>query len=308
MGTTAHLVVVDGSVAVLDRACARLGELEHRWSRFRPTSEVSQLNAYAAVPVKVSADTYDLIAHAARAFDLTAGRYDPTVLDAVCNIGYDASFEAVRERRKVPSELRIAAPGCASMRLDPRVPAVTLGRGVGFDPGGIGKGLAADIVVRELRAAGASGAMCNIGGDLALDGTPPDSNGWIVGIEDPMDATTNVARVTIERGAVCTSSRVRRTWIDANGRRIHHLVDPRNGTPLVTTALTITVVAGAAWWAEACATALFVEGAIGGIPALRGHALLDDIHVLVIEESGTITTFGDPGVFDLASDVSARAS
>ena len=56
--------------------------------------------------------------------------------------------------------------------------------GIGLDPGGIGKGLAADLAVRELRAAGTGGVLVALGGDIACAGRAPDPAGWLVDIED----------------------------------------------------------------------------------------------------------------------------
>ena len=66
MGTTAHVIVTDGALGLADRAVARLEELEARWSRFRPDSEISRLNERPGVPVVVSPDTYHLIERGAR--------------------------------------------------------------------------------------------------------------------------------------------------------------------------------------------------------------------------------------------------
>ena len=302
MGTEAHVVVVGGERDLIARAQSRLSELESRWSRFRPTSEVSALNAHRSRPVKVGNDTYELVAHAVRACDLTAGRFDPTILDVMHANGYDRSYEHLADRKGFIVESGIAAPGCSGVRLDPLVSSIALGQGTGFDPGGIGKGLAADIVVRELRAAGAEGVMVNIGGDLAVEGTPPDHNGWIIGIEDPSEPSRMLGRVTVEQGAVCTSSRARRTWLAGDGVAMHHIADPRTGIPLNTDIVSITVVAGAGWWAEACSKALFVVVAEGGLQALDDEAIVHDIHVLTIDVQGTRAVFGGAGVFDLWSD------
>ncbi len=308
MGSDAHVVVVDPSDAVrrdaLRVAGERIEQLEARWSRFRPTSEISRLNELRGVPVVVSHDTYRLIEHAVKACDFTGGRYDPTVLDAIVALGYNRDFAEVRAAPSAIGSLGQPAPGCAGVRLDPYVRSVGLGVGVGFDPGGIGKGLAADIVVEELRACGLAGAMVNLGGDVAVDGQAPTDDGWIVGIEDPCDASRIIARVTLESGGVCTSSSVRRAWRDVNGRTLHHLVDPRDGQPLESSLRSVTIVAGAAWWAEATAKAYFVASAETqfGVQTSEMRVLLEDVHGCCVDDLDQVSTFGEVGVFDLVSD------
>lgn len=202
MGTVARVIVVadDENGAhgerLLDQAAARIEDLESRWSRFRPSSELSRLNAAAGRTALVSAETFALITRAVDAWFLTEGRFDPTVLPALINAGYDRTFDEVRLRRHdrdsnddapiaLPAAGLRAAPGCAEIRLGESVHTVTLPVGVQLDLGGIGKGYAADLVATELLAAGASGACVSIGGDLRCTGTPPWDEGWLVEVDDP---------------------------------------------------------------------------------------------------------------------------
>ena len=157
-----------------------------------------------------------------------------------------------------------AAPGCGGIVIDDVVGAVTLPPGVRLDPGGIGKGLAADLVAEELMARGAAGAMVNLGGDLRAVGRPPEGEVWVVGVDDPQDPGHERARVVLVQGAVCTSSRAKRAWATTDGRRVHHLVDPARGTPIESEVVAVTVLAGQAWWAEAMAKVLFAAGPAAG--------------------------------------------
>ena len=78
--------------------------------------------------------------------------------------------------------------------LDPIVGTVTLGADVEIDPGGIGKGLAADLVVELLLDEAARGALVNVGGDLRVEGTAPTGAGWVVAVTDPTHADDGSAR------------------------------------------------------------------------------------------------------------------
>src|SRR5215472_16091247 len=98
MGSDAHLIVVGGLAGLLDTAVARITQLEQRWSRFLPGSEVSRLNRSAGRRLAVSPDTITLVEHAVTAWRLSGGAYDPTLLGAVIRAGYDRSFEDVLSR------------------------------------------------------------------------------------------------------------------------------------------------------------------------------------------------------------------
>ena len=151
MGSDAHLIVVGGAVGLIDDAQRRIDQLEQRWSRFIDGSEICELNRRAGQDVRVSNDTAVLVTRAIEAWRLTGGGFDPTVLGAVLRAGYDVSFESITPDRLQPNSSLII--GCTDISVDGRT--VRLPAGTGFDPGGIGKGLAADIVIGELVAAGA---------------------------------------------------------------------------------------------------------------------------------------------------------
>jgi len=98
MGSDAHVIVVGGADRLIDDAVTRVAELEQRWSRFLPDSEISQLNRWAGLPVAVSPDTVTLVEHAIVAWRLSGGAFDPTLLGAVMQAGYDRSFEQLGRR------------------------------------------------------------------------------------------------------------------------------------------------------------------------------------------------------------------
>ena len=252
MGSDAHVYVVGGPDHLVADARARIGGLEARWSRFVPTSEISQLNATGgATALVVSAETIELIERGRDAWRLTAGRFDPTVLGDVLRAGYTASFEELTAARRAGANSRLTR-GCGGIEVDPVARTVRFPSGVGFDPGGIGKGLAADLVVRELLAAGADGACVNLGGDVRAAGVPPETS-WAIAIEHPTRPEP-AAVVQLRDGAVATSSRLHRRWTSDRGP-VHHLIDPSCGVPSAASLWTATAIAATGWQAEALAKA-----------------------------------------------------
>jgi len=281
MGTNAHLIVVasDDRRARLAAMSARerLHELEARWSRFLADSEVSRLNAASGSPVVVSSDTLGLVERAIEGWRRTQGAFDPTVLDALIAQGYDRDFDAIDTTAPAPSDPR-PAPGCAGITVDRIVGAIRLPRGVHFDPGGIGKGLAADLVAAQVMASDVDGVCVNLGGDLRVEGRAPDDHGWVVDLEHPLTGRS-MTHVRLRNGAVASTWRTRRVWGPPPARR-HHLIDPRTGTPATSGLAGTTVLAGRAWWAEVLAKAAFLEGVTRGSALLATHQasgyLVDD--------------------------------
>jgi thiamine biosynthesis lipoprotein len=159
--------------------------------------------------------------------------------------------------------------------------------GVGLDVGGIAKGFAADLVTDELLAAGATGALVNLGGDIRVRGRPPAGDRWPISVADPFDPGRELLRLAIEDGAVATSSRLARRWVGASGRPSHHLIDPVSGAPMESDVVAVTVVAGEGWWAEAQTKALFALGAEHGLRQLRNAS------AAVVDSRGRLATTPD---------------
>lgn len=283
MGSDTHLVVVGGDVdRLLDDAQRRIVQLEQRWSRFIDTSEVCELNRRAGDAVIVSADTALLVERAIEAWRLTGGGFDPTVLGAVLRAGYDTSFETIAADRSGDSTAGTSTliTGCTDIVIDGG--SVRLPAGTGFDPGGIGKGLAADIVITELIAAGASGACANLGGDLRVAGESPQGGGWTIAIEHPLVAEP-VSLVGLRAGAIATSTTLRRRW-NVDGAPRHHLIDPATGEPSDSDLELSTVIAGEAWLAEVMAKAVLLRGSERAFDIVDGA----QVQALTIDARGVV--------------------
>ena len=293
MGGGAHVVVVGGRhAALVEQACRRLDDLEARWSRFRADSEVMMLNGMPDIPVVVSSETFELISKAVFGWRETRGRFDPTVLEAVVSSGYDRSFELIGGGGQHGPLRSVASPGCHRIDLNGESLAVKLPRGVMVDPGGIGKGLAGDIVVRELLAAGADGAMVNLGGDVRAAGRPPEGDGWTILVEDPFDAAKELSRIRLTDGAVVTSSRLSRRWRFGD-TDAHHLIDSRTGRPFQNDVAAVTVVAGEGWWAEVMTKSVFT------VEAERAADVLINASALVVDVYGG--QHASPGFWEVAA-------
>ena len=125
MGATADVTIVGGPRALLEVARGRLTDLERRWSRFIPTSEVSRLNRAGGVPVRVSSETRLLVQRALDGHSVTGDRFDPTLLGAILRAGYAESFERLGESRRSDG----AAPAARRGRRDELTTAPTVGAG-----------------------------------------------------------------------------------------------------------------------------------------------------------------------------------
>jgi len=282
MGSACRILLM-GTDSPVGPLVARLAELESQWSRFLPESQVSIMNAYAGRPVLVTEDVVQLVSHAVHAWRLTEGLYDPTMLTELEAHGYDQSHEHL-----APAEgLAIVADSpptrsspADQIEIDVVLGSVTMPVGSAFDPGGIGKGLAADMLMDIV--GNTTGALIDLGGDLRIEGTWIDGGRWPVGVADPFDLERDIATLKVVGGGVATSSSLRRRWRAADGFDRHHLLDPRTGEPADTDLVSVTVNAGTAWVADVVAKAAL----IGGSRHARELIRLTHTAGLLIDRSG----------------------
>jgi thiamine biosynthesis lipoprotein len=210
----------------------------------------------------------------------TDGRFDPTILDALERAGYDRTFEdVIRERGFAADGAPLAAPGFAWVELDVDAARVRIPRGVRVDLGGVGKGLAADLVTLGLVDRGARSALVSLGGDMRARGEAPDG-AWRVPVEDPLESSRTAFVHPVADAALVSSTRRIRTWKRA-GRDVHHIIDPRTGESTRTPVVAVVAEALDAWWAEGVAKAIIVAGVDEGVVLARAtgvHAwlFLDD--------------------------------
>ena len=278
MGTDCQVTVfADPALvpALLGLAVERVELLEACWSRFRPDSELSRLNARAgAGPIAVSSDLLELVATMQAAWRMTDGLCDPTVLASMRALGYDADFATVLARSAIdavdPDALR-RAPGMGAVIVDEAAGTVTLPAGVGLDPGAIGKGLAGDIIVDEFMDAGADGVLVSLGGDIVLAGMPGADAHWSISVADERRMGEELRTIDLEpgidRAAIATSTTLKRRW----GGGLHHLVDPRTGAVAASDLVQATITGRFGWEAEAGATAALLLGSAAAASWLDDH-------------------------------------
>jgi thiamine biosynthesis lipoprotein len=273
MGGRVTMTVVGGPRGLIDDLEGELARLESLWSRFLPDSELCRLNGAGGEPLEVDPATVEMIRAMQEGFVETDGAYDPTLLPVLVDVGYATSFQHADRVSTAPASSR---PGGDPRDIRIEGTEVQLPLGMTLDSGGIGKGLAADLLVARAVEGGASGALIEIGGDLVAAGTGPFDGAWSVGVEHPDDTSLHLETIRISSGAVATSGTRRRSWT-ADGETRHHLLDPRALLPALTGLATATVIAGTGARAEVLTKAAFMppeQGFLAWLPSRNAAGLL----------------------------------
>jgi thiamine biosynthesis lipoprotein ApbE len=287
LGTGAELLVLgDERQLALARAAVEdwLAQVDLACSRFRADSELSRLSGADGGARRVSPILIEAIQVGLRGARLTDGDVDPTLGSALELAGYDRDWDLIeaddeQEPVSMSSVARATTPPIATtgrpvphirvrrrapwtrVRVNPALGTVELPRGVKLDLGATAKAWAADRAAQLARvAAGCSGVLVSLGGDLATSGESP-AGGWRVHVtDDHRDGPEAPGQtITIGSGGLATSSTAVRRW-RRGGTSMHHIIDPLISAPADTPWRTVSVAAENCADANIAATAAIVRG------------------------------------------------
>ena len=273
MGTTVRVVLYasdrDNAEAAASQALARVGALDVILSDYRADSELSRLTRDGVgTPILISADLFRVLDAAQSlalrshgAFDITVGPLSQIWRRARRQIAMPAPEELSQARAVTGFRLLI-------LDSDRRTAMVTKG-GMRLDAGGIAKGYAADQALSVLAGRGLDRSLVAVGGDLAIGGPPPGAAGWQVVLAGlTPDRSAPGSPLTLTGAGVSTSGDAEQ-WVEIEGQRYSHIVDPATGLGL-TGHRSVSVVARDAMTSDMLATAVNV------LPIEAGTALVDE--------------------------------
>jgi len=264
------LYAPDKSVAeaAAEAAFRRIRELNGILSDYDPASELRRLGdtSEPGKPVAVGDELWRVLSHAQSLSERSAGAFDVTVGPMV------RLWSRARRRKRLPSPERLESArklvGYQLVRLHPKSQSVELLKpGMRLDLGGIAKGYAIDEALATLRRNGVTRALVDAGGDIRLGAPPPDRPGWLIGVAALEPDAPPSRYLWLADRAIATSGD---TWqfVEIEGRRYSHLVDPRTGIGL-TDHSSVTVVAGDGITADGLASAVSVLGPEKGLKLIE---------------------------------------
>jgi thiamine biosynthesis lipoprotein len=284
MGTLVSVTVEGGPADVREKVDAAYREMERlsdMMNHYNPDSVVSEINRQAGKrPVKVPPELMEVLVMARRVSGRTDGAFDITV-------GAFKGWRFNPENPAMPSaqEITAALPlvDYRHVMLDEKNRTVLLKQpGMRIDLGGIAKLYILNAGMQVLQRHGVGQAMLNGGGDVTVTGTR-DGRPWRIGIRHPRRAGELLATVELTRGWVVTSGDYERYFI-RDGRRYHHILDPRTGYPAAGPQQ-VTLVGEDLSQLNGFSSAIMVLGAENG-RALIGR--LAGVEGLIVESDGRV--------------------
>jgi thiamine biosynthesis lipoprotein len=292
MGTMFQIIVYAADEATAAKAVkaafARIADLDGSMSDYRDSSELMRLCAKAGGdPVKVSDDLFFVLSRARKVSELSDGAFDVTVGPIV------RLWRLARRTRKLPDAEDLtkarALVGYKMMKLDPKAKTVQLEkRGMRLDLGGIAKGFAADEALKVLKKHGIDRALVAAGGDIAVSRPPPETDGWKVEIAPLKPGGNSPGALLLKDAAVSTSGDAEQ-YVEIDGKRYSHIVDPRTGIGLIGR-MSVTVVAPNGTTSDSLTKVVAVLGPERGMKVLETQEGVS-ARMVRLEEDGKAETF-----------------
>jgi FAD:protein FMN transferase len=249
--------------------------IEASYSRYRDDSELARINKVAAAggTIDIDSETAGLIAYAKACFAKSDGAFDIT--SGLLRKVWDFSVSRLPDQLSIDAVLPLigldqVALSNGQLHFDKP--------GVELDFGGLGKEYAADRAAEICVALGARHGFVDLGGDIRVIGPQPGDLPWRIGIRHPRDAGRLAAEIALSSGALATSGDYER-FMEVDGRRYCHILDPRTGWPAQGLS-SVTVVSDRCLVAGSLSTTAMLKGK-DGAAWLQGlgvrHIAIDEI-------------------------------
>ncbi len=286
LGTQVDIIAVGESVQSAKQACyfafREMERIERILSSHREDSEIGRINKQAGLqPVPVSPETFAILQRALNYSRRFQGLFDISIGTVLHLWGFNEDRDI---RLPPPDSLRqrLALVNYRYIRLNPQDTTVALLKpGMRIDLGGIAKGYAIDRAAATMRRHGIRRFLINAGGDIYAAGRKANGQPWRIGIKHPRELNSLLATFELSDYAVATSGDYERYAI-LNGRRYHHILDPRTGYP-ASGYRSVTVLARTAEAADVWATYLFILGRAG---YKKAHPL--PVTALFVDQRGRV--------------------
>lgn len=275
--------------AWIELARHEVARIEVLLTTYSETSETALVNRNASIaPVQVSCELLDLVERSLKISQLTQGAFDITYGGIDKRLwNFDTTLTALPSAKVAAQSVRLI--DYRNIIIDRTNQTLFLkekGMRIGF--GGIGKGYAADRARALLMSEGAPGGIINASGDMCVWGSPPEGNGWRIGISAPDAPDKPFSHLNLTDQAVATSGNYEK-FVVIDGKHYSHTIDPRTGLP-VSGIKSVTVVAPTAELADAMTTPLWVMGVEQGMALMNK---LKGMACVMIDEQNRIYTSGN---------------
>ena len=281
----------EGEELIID-AEQEIRRLENLLSLTIEGSDVAKLNAAAGKEmIEMHEDTQALLLQGKKLGEKTENAFDIAISPVVKAWGFTEEEHSVPSQEKLNALLPLTNPD--DIILDSGK-AYLQKEGMAVDLGGIAKGYASDKVADLLKGKGVSSAIFSLGGNVYGIGTKPDGEKWEVALANPLDVNDYCGIISVENQAVVTSGGYQR-YFEENGKKYHHIIDPKTGYPAESGLLSVTIISESGTEADVLSTALYVMGLEKALDFWKENDMFEAI--FITEEGEVVATEGADACF-----------
>lgn len=273
----------------------RLNEIEADMTINKPGGEINELNkASGEEYVELGTDTLYVLDKAKQFSKSSTGAFDVTVGPLVKAWGIFLDNPRIPPKGEIEDLLGLVNYNSIVVEKDHNRAKLEK-KGQIVDVGGIAKGYAGDEALEIYKKNGVKSAFISLGGNIAALGGKPDGSPWKIGVRNPRGPEgTYIGIVSVKDKAVVSSGDYER-YFEQDGKRYHHILDPKTGYPAKAGLIGTTIVADLSIDADALSTATFVLGLDRGMELVESLRGVDAI--FVTEDKKVYVTEGLKKVF-----------
>ena len=237
-----------------------LTEFEKKVSMHLSDSEISKVNNSAGVSaVAVSDETYQLLKRSKELSQQKNGIFDITIGPLVKLWGITSDSPRVPEDSEIKNYLKRVGISKLSLNDEKKTAKLT-NPYMEIDLGGIAKGYACDLAKKKYQELGLDSGLISLGGNVYSFGTKPDGTAFIIGLRDPRGEDNDLMGNLTAPGKVVATTGDYERYFEQDGKRYHHVLDPKTGYPAQTDLIAVTIIAEEGALADFLSTTFFIAG------------------------------------------------
>ncbi|MCK4339609.1 MAG: FAD:protein FMN transferase [Candidatus Cloacimonetes bacterium] len=276
LGTFVTIDIQDRNIrnkTIVDSSFSLIDKYEKQLSVLIPNSEITKINKSILNEIKVSDTVCELLKRSKQISELSDGAFDVTI--GIILEDYDFVNHIIPTEEDIKTKIKFMNYKNLTIFENELIKKE---KNIHIDLGGIAKGFIIDKVIEYLRKQNICYAAVNAGGDLYVMDNKKNEK-WKIGIQHPRKEGEIFAEISIKTKAVVTSGDYEQFFF-INGKRIHHILDPKTGLP-ADKSISATVICPDATTADALCTAIFVMGPEKGIDLVNN---INEVEAMVIYE------------------------
>ncbi|HZK27776.1 MAG TPA: FAD:protein FMN transferase, partial [Thermoclostridium sp.] len=240
-------------------------------------SEISNINSNAGKSVIVSEDSFELIQKGIFFGTISDDLFDISIGPLVDLWGISGDNQHIPSQADIDSTM--LKVDYRNISMDNQNKSISIAEGMSLDTGAIAKGFVTDKLVGILREKNVKSALLNLGGNLYLYGSKPDSSLWTVGIRDPFGSQgDHLGTVAVKDMSVVTSGIYER-YFEKDGERLHHILNPETGYPSDNGLAAVSILSPNSTNCDGLSTACFLLGVDKGMELIEQFENVEAIMV-----------------------------